>query len=78
MKRTVQLLRTACIQAGVDPENVFNHYDRRDIEAYAAALADGSVRSEDLHLWMRSTALTIAEGRCLCRECLADTKEVAA
>lgn len=78
MKRTVQLLRAACIEAGVDPETVFNHYDRRDIEAYAAALADGSVRREDLHLWMASTARTIADGRCLCRACRTDTKEVAA
>lgn len=73
MKRTVELLRAACIQAGVDPENVFNHYDRRDIEAYAAALRDGAVKHADLPKWMESTARTIRDGRCLCRACLADT-----
>lgn len=71
MKRTVQLLRDACIQAGVDPETVFNHYDRRDIEAYRAALADGSVKHADLPKWMASTERTILEGRCLCGKCKA-------
>jgi len=78
MKSTIHLLRAACMQAGVDAELIFNHYDAADIEAYAAALADGSVRSEDLHLWMRSTARTIRDGRCLCRACLADTGRAAA
>jgi len=78
MKSTIQLLRAACAQAGVDPENVFNHYDRRDIEAYAAALRDGSVKHADLPAWMASTARTIADGRCLCRACLAATKGAAA
>lgn len=78
MKRTVQLLRAACIQAGVDPEAVFNHYDRRDIEAYAAALRDGSVKAADLPRWMASTRATIADGRCLCRACSADTGRAAA
>jgi len=78
VKRTVQLLRAACIQAGVDPETVFNHYDRRDIEAYAAALADGSVKAADLPRWMASTRATIADGRCLCRACSADTGRAAA
>lgn len=78
MKSTIQLLRAACMQAGVDAENIFNHYDRRDIEAYAAALADGSVKAADLPRWMASTRATIADGRCLCRACSADTGRAAA
>lgn len=78
MKRTVQLLRAACIQAGVDAELIFTHYAAADIAAYAAALADGSVRREDLPRWMASTARTIRDGRCLCRACLADTGRAAA
>ncbi len=68
-----KLLWTACMQAGVDPETVFNHYDRRDIEAYAAALADGAVKHADLPRWIASTRATIADGRCLCRACRTDT-----
>lgn len=76
MKRTIQLLRTACQSAGVDPEVIFAHYDEADLRAYAAALRDGSVKHADLPKWMAGTARTIADGRCLCRACLADTKEV--
>lgn len=68
-----KLLWAACIQAGVDPQVVFAHYGEADLRAYASGLADGSVRREDLHLWMASTARTIADGRCLCRACLAHT-----
>ncbi len=74
----VEQLFAACRSAGVDSGIVFEHYDAADIAAYAAALRDGSVRREDLHLWMRSTALTIAEGRCLCRACSADTARAVA
>lgn len=78
MKRTIQLLRTACMQAGVDAELIFTHYDAADIAAYAAALRDGSVKHADLPAWMASTARTIRDGRCLCRACSADTARVAA
>ena len=64
-----KLLWAACIQAGVDPELIFEHYDEADLRAYAEAIADGSVRREDLHRWMASTAATIADGRCLCGTC---------
>lgn len=64
-----KMLWNACQQAGVDPEVIFAHYDAADIEAYRDALADGSVRHEDLPRWMESTAATIRERRCLCRAC---------
>lgn len=73
-----KLLWTACMQAGVDAELIFAHWNEADIAAYAEALRDGSVKAADLPRWMASTARTIADGRCLCRACLADTKEVAA
>ncbi len=73
-----KLLWAACRAAGVDPQVVFAHYDERDIAAYAAALRDGSVKHADLPKWMESTARTIADGRCLCRACLAATWRAAA
>lgn len=66
-----RLLWNACQQAGVDPELIFDHYDTADIRAYRDALADGSVRHEDLPRWMESTAATIRDGRCLCGTCCA-------
>jgi len=73
-----KLLWTACRAAGVDPETIFEHFGEADIRAYAEALADGSIRAADLPRWIASTARTIADGRCLCRACLADTARVAA
>lgn len=73
----VEQLFAACRSAGVDPGIVFAHFDEADIAAYRAALRDGSVKAADLPRWMASTARTIRDGRCLCRACLADTKEVA-
>lgn len=70
---TAAALVAACRTAGVDPTLIFEHYNAADIAAYAEALRDGSVKAADLHLWMASTARTIAEGRCLCRACSADT-----
>jgi len=78
MKRTVQLLRAACMHAGADAELIFAHWNEADIEAYAAALADGSIRAADLPRWIASTARTIADGRCLCRACRADTRRAVA
>jgi hypothetical protein len=69
MKRTIELLLRACQTAGVDPELIFEHFDEADLCAYRDALADGSVRHEDLPRWMESTAATIRDGRCLCRAC---------
>ena len=67
---TAAALVHACRVAGVDAAIVFQHFDGRDLEAYREALAapDG-IAVPDLHLWMRSTAQTIADGRCLCEGC---------
>ena len=66
----VAALVNACREAGVDPELIFQHYAERDIEAYRDALEAGHIQPRDLHLWMRSTARTIAENRCLCEPCI--------
>jgi len=68
-----KLLWTACMQAGVDAELIFAHWNEADIAAYAEALRDGAVKTADLPRWMASTRATIADGRCLCPACLADT-----
>ncbi len=68
---TADLLLSACLQAGVDPEPIFAHFDEADLRAYAVALANGSVRHSDLPAWMESTARTIRDGRCLCGRCCA-------
>lgn len=73
MRRTVQFLRAACIQAGVDAELIFTHWDEADVRAYRTALRDGAIKAADLPRWMESTARTIRDGRCLCRACRADT-----
>jgi len=78
MKRTVQLLRAACTQAGADAELIFAHWNEADVRAYRDALADGSVKAADLPRWMASTARTIRDRRCLCRACSADTGRAAA
>ncbi len=67
--QTVERLFTACRSAGVDPDIVFAHYDDADVQAYGEALGAGWIPLDQLHLWMTSTARTIAEGRCLCRTC---------
>lgn len=69
IRETAELLLDACTRAGVDAELIFEHFDEADLIAYRAALADGSVRHEDLPRWMASTARTIRDGRCLCRAC---------
>lgn len=73
-----KLLWAACRAAGVDPHVVFAHYGEADLRAYAAALRDGAVKAADLPRWMASTRATIADGRCLCRACSADTGRAAA
>ena len=78
MDEVSKLLWAACRAAGVDPQVVFAHWNEADVRAYAEALADGAVKHADLPAWMASTRATIADGRCLCRACLAATKGVAA
>lgn len=64
------LLWAACVKAGVDPALIFEHYNAADIQAYAEAIGQpGGIPAGDLHLWMFSTARTIADGRCLCESC---------
>jgi hypothetical protein len=66
----VRRLFAACRVGGVDAEKVFQHYDTDDIDSYREALERGWIDSTNLPKWMRSTAATIASGRCLCRTCL--------
>lgn len=67
---TAAALVHACRVAGVDPVEVFQHFDAADLEAYREALAapDG-IKAADLPRWMASTAATIRENRCLCEGC---------
>lgn len=64
----VAALVAACREAGADVPTIFAHFDDADVQAYAEALASW-LPLDQLHLWMRSTARTIAEGRCLCQGC---------
>lgn len=72
----VAALVAACREAGADVPTIFAHFDDADVQAYADALASW-LSLDQLHLWMRSTAATIAEGRCLCRACIAQRKAAA-
>ena len=65
----VRQLFAACQSAGVDPDTVLSHFNEQDIDAYGQALAEGWIPAAVLPKWMRSTAETIASGRCLCRKC---------
>lgn len=67
--QTIELMFNACRVGGVDAELLFEHFDRADIAAYREALERGWIDSADLPKWMESTALTIAERRCLCGAC---------
>lgn len=73
----VEQLFAACRSAGVDPGIVFEHFADADVRSYGEALERGWIDPADLPKWMASTAATIRDGRCLCRHCLAATKEVA-
>jgi len=73
IEETSRHLWSACVKVGVDPVEVFQHWDARDIAEYGEHLsAPDGIKAADLSRWMASTAATIRENRCLCARCKID------